>query len=233
MATCSRCGNPVEFRYVDGRCIPLHLWGGCTNAASGSTTDYSGYSRSEEACCFLTNCPECSEPVFFLRHNGGSVWIDPPLGPPWFKHPCMDTGPKSTTTTRRGLASEKPGRLGQEYPEDAILGVVKETEVSSSRQSSVIKIETEKNVFYVLFMRHNAGFLTGKLVLYRPRDKTVTIFEEETYIFAVLVPLFGTANGQAPSEKIICPECHTVLNSKNLTKHLRNQHWFRICEQPA
>jgi len=27
--------------------------------------------------------------VFFIRHNGGSVWVDPPLGWPWDKHGCM------------------------------------------------------------------------------------------------------------------------------------------------
>jgi hypothetical protein len=31
---------------------------------------------------------ECGQPVYFIRHNGGSVWVDPPLGPPWHKHRC-------------------------------------------------------------------------------------------------------------------------------------------------
>lgn len=37
-----------------------------------------------------TVCPECGESVFFIRHNGGCVWVDPPLGPPWPKHGCFD-----------------------------------------------------------------------------------------------------------------------------------------------
>jgi hypothetical protein len=30
--------------------------------------------------------------VYWVRHNGGSVWIDE-LGPPWPKHPCFDVEP--------------------------------------------------------------------------------------------------------------------------------------------
>lgn len=34
-------------------------------------------------------CPKCHERVFFFAaHNGGRVFFDPPLGPPWDKHPC-------------------------------------------------------------------------------------------------------------------------------------------------
>ncbi|MGI0524012.1 hypothetical protein [Rhizobium giardinii] len=34
-------------------------------------------------------CPICKEYVFFFAaHNGGRVFFDPPLGPPWPKHPC-------------------------------------------------------------------------------------------------------------------------------------------------
>ena len=90
MPTCSRCGGEIEFCYIDGRCIPLHFSGGCGGAARSEVFDYPGYRRSKEGSCFRTKCPKCKEGVYFIRHNGGSVWIDPPLGPPWYKHPCMD-----------------------------------------------------------------------------------------------------------------------------------------------
>ncbi len=38
--------------------------------------------------CYLTKCPECGEEVYFVRHNGGTVWFDD-LGQPWPKHPCF------------------------------------------------------------------------------------------------------------------------------------------------
>ncbi len=42
--------------------------------------------------CRPTTCPICRGKVFFVRHNGGSVWFDD-LGPPWPKHGCFDDEP--------------------------------------------------------------------------------------------------------------------------------------------
>jgi hypothetical protein len=39
--------------------------------------------------CRPTKCPRCDAEVFFIRHNGGSVWVDE-LGWPWPKHSCFD-----------------------------------------------------------------------------------------------------------------------------------------------
>ena len=112
MATCSRCGNSITFRYVNGRRVPLHLSGGCIDSGDrSSSTDYSGYSRSEESrfpTCVPTKCPECGDKVFLVRYNGGSVWIDPPLGSPWYKHPCMDQGYIPSGRTRSSLLSDDP-----------------------------------------------------------------------------------------------------------------------------
>lgn len=35
--------------------------------------------------CRSTRCPECQAKVFFIRHNGGSLWVEE-LGWPWPKH---------------------------------------------------------------------------------------------------------------------------------------------------
>lgn len=35
-------------------------------------------------------CPYCRKDVFFIRHNGGSFWVDL-LGWPWPKHECFDS----------------------------------------------------------------------------------------------------------------------------------------------
>jgi hypothetical protein len=42
-----------------------------------------------ENFCRPTSCPECGCRVYFVRHNGGSVWFDS-LGWPWPKHGCFD-----------------------------------------------------------------------------------------------------------------------------------------------
>jgi hypothetical protein len=37
-------------------------------------------------------CPVCGADVFFYQSpHGGRVFFDPPLGPPWPKHPCTDS----------------------------------------------------------------------------------------------------------------------------------------------
>ena len=61
------------------------------SSSDGALTiyDYRG-----ESVCHPAICPEpgCGEQVYFIRHNGGSVWVDPPLGWPWPKHRhCNDS----------------------------------------------------------------------------------------------------------------------------------------------
>ncbi len=47
------------------------------------------WKHRDEDFCRQTTCRKCGEPVFFVRHNGGSVWFDT-LGWPWPKHPCHE-----------------------------------------------------------------------------------------------------------------------------------------------
>ena len=74
-------------------------WGGEGHAGSSTgghwvaTSEPSGsvqtYGRSFSDVCHSTSCPECRQEVFFIRHNGGCVWVDPPLGWLWDKHDCF------------------------------------------------------------------------------------------------------------------------------------------------
>jgi hypothetical protein len=73
-------------------------WGGESHLGSGGG-DYGGarfskriytYSERFKDICYPTKCPiNGCEPVWFIRHNGGSVWVDA-LGWPWPKHACFD-----------------------------------------------------------------------------------------------------------------------------------------------
>lgn len=104
MEICWLCGEEIEFRYIDGKCTPIHLSGGWCQGSqrfSGHSEDhYSpsiGYRYDSpsinkycfEDICHPTKCPRCGEDVFFIRHNGGSVWVDS-LGWPWPKHSCFE-----------------------------------------------------------------------------------------------------------------------------------------------
>src|SRR5262249_32213438 len=97
--------------------------------AAGTTTRW----RDGDDCCWLSTCPKCGAPVYFVRHNGGSVWFDS-LGPPWPKHHCF--------------ADEAPGvRLRARLVEPEIshrfllVGVVVETTVTQPGRGGKVVIE--------------------------------------------------------------------------------------------
>lgn len=226
MPTCSRCGGEIEFRYIDGRCIPLHFSGGCGGSARSEVNDYPGYRRSRDSSCFRTKCPKCGDGVYFIRHNGGSVWIDPPLGPPWPKHPCMDSayvaarGVRSPAVVEADLA-RFPQRDG------LVLGIVKEGEASDSKCCSLINIETGKNINIVLLIKNNAGFLVGRLVLYDQHGGTVSPVENDGYVFNVLARLKPQlTRPDSLARRIKCPECDVSIAVGRIADHLKRAHRF-------
>jgi hypothetical protein len=82
--TCWHCGGDIEIRYVNGVRTPIHLSGGCSGLSGLEHASSSSY--ADDFCRRIT-CAYCGERIFFVRHNGGSVWFDE-LGWPWDKHPC-------------------------------------------------------------------------------------------------------------------------------------------------
>lgn len=227
MPICSRCGNEIEFRYIKGRCVPLHLYGsGCGGSARSDVHDYTGYSRSRESCCFLTNCPECQRKVYFIRHNGGSVWIDPPLGPPWYKHPCMDTTYVAAKGSRSTVVSES-ALVKFAQRDGLIMGIVREAETSDSKNCSLINIETGQDKNIVLLIKNNAGFLAGCLVLYDQRGKSVSWIENDSYTFGVVARVKPRpVRPDTLAMYIECPECHDKIRTGDISGHLKRQHWF-------
>lgn len=80
---CPKCGEAIFFRYIDGRNVPLGCR--CGGRSRPEETSREDTDRSET---FKTLCPNCTEQVYFVRHNGGCVWLDE-LGDPWPKHGCF------------------------------------------------------------------------------------------------------------------------------------------------
>jgi len=71
--------------------------------------------------CRPASCPKCQAPVFFVRHNGGSVWFDA-LGQPWPKHPCMAMEPDIKWLERNFPGDDEPGNR-------KVFGVIQEATV--------------------------------------------------------------------------------------------------------
>ncbi len=102
MATCDTCGEPIVFRYMDGRPTPIHIHGGwCRGYREAKrSTDHSPFRSVQSYVVPNATCPVCGETVFFYQSpSGGRVFFDD-LGWPWPKHPCTDnrrpTGKPST-----------------------------------------------------------------------------------------------------------------------------------------
>jgi len=76
MSTCKQCGGEIAFYTEAGRVIPRRI--SCTCGDPSISGDE----------CRPTHCPKCYAGVFFLRSNGGSVWLDE-VGPPWPVHDCF------------------------------------------------------------------------------------------------------------------------------------------------
>jgi hypothetical protein len=79
---CQFCGGEIIFRVIRGLITPIHL----------GEKDCEGrrlYRSDQEGIAHLTKCPRCLASVYFLRNNGGSIWLES-LGWPWPKHGCFD-----------------------------------------------------------------------------------------------------------------------------------------------
>lgn len=98
-------------------------FGGGTRIGTGwplpSVSRVQSWPYRDDDFCRPTACPVCGASVFFVRHNGGSVWFDE-LGPPWPKHGCFDDEPPAQRL--RGTLTTGP---------ESIFGVVIETELST------------------------------------------------------------------------------------------------------
>lgn len=228
MSTCSRCGEPVEFRYIDGQCIPLHLYGGCGQGAASSARDYSAARSSDESQCFQTNCPKCTDPVFFIRHNGGCVWVDPPLGWPWWKHECMYPEQTRGPRVRTSIISTEVIR-GYDTPKGLLLGIVKAARPSWDRLNTLIHVLSGADENLILLMKGKAaGFLVGRIVLIDPTAASVTWTEDAVFRFTILTPLVVTEGYLSIVERAICPECPNTVRLDRLTLHLERVHGIAV-----
>lgn len=102
MTTCRHCSREIEFRYVGGQLVPIHVdgnWCSSVGRSSGAIP-----SRAFATMESYTNpnalCPVCGETVFFYQSpHGGRVFFDA-LGWPWPKHPCTNLQAAKTGIVR-------------------------------------------------------------------------------------------------------------------------------------
>jgi hypothetical protein len=193
----------------------MHLDGPCIAGGEAQIVrDFSGYTRSDDSCCNPTTC-KCGAEVFFIRHNGGSVWINPPLGPPWDEHECeFVTRPDRTPRSSIAAQSYLRDRSAKGYS----IGVVKDAHVAARGKFTIITLEDGSKGGSIVVLKNRAGFLTGRLVFYNPQRKMVTCADDEKYSFGVLAHF--------TSKNVECPLCGLEMDQEKIAEHLQSEHWY-------
>lgn len=199
----------------------------------GALTSYR-YERSD--FCRPTTCPECGADVYFLRHNGGSVWLDE-LGWPWPKHGCFDG---SSSTTGYTFIANFVARYADVEVKPKLGLVIKRVyrnfdhvyliATHEGRLSALSTSRFERTVFIDLvairytddriFLEDSRGLLV------RVRDFKLTEETMQNYLNIQGEILYVPR--QKPEsqlrELVICGHCRARVRKTKLERHLRRVH---------
>ena len=208
MEICKYCGGEIIFRHTDGAVRPFHLSGRCAGEAESGPRSEAVIFKHERDFCRPARCPKCEAEVFFIRHNGGSVWVND-LGWPWPKHPCFDS-----------------------MPEAAPLRILHEA--ASHLQGAIGAVVTR--VYYIQDARGCIAAITNpgaKRELWIVRDiqdprKLLGALVAVSYAGRKLV-LPGGAAYDIEEPKFPCPVCKTLFFQSQLDQHLAEKHGVAIC----
>jgi hypothetical protein len=120
--------------------------------------------------CRPTSCPQCGAEVFFVRHNGGSIWFDE-LGFPWPKHACFDDD-DSSRRVRVELVSHSLSN------QPLVFGVVVETVAPRGGKGGLIIVRCSDGttVNQQVDTARYFLFLVGQVVRVVRRDGKVAVF---------------------------------------------------------
>lgn len=189
MATCHTCGETITFRYMNGRPTPIHRNGYCAGGSKSTSSKGNKKDNNEpvwQCNCFLTNCRHCGKSVFFIRHNGGSVWIDPPLGPPWNQHPCMKKNATKGTIERVETIFGDYIRKKGKFPENAKVGTVQAARFDHYHKKTELVMDIGNKYPRKLTVAHNAKYLVGKMCILDEDDQGIRDMALPEYRYAVL-----------------------------------------------
>lgn len=169
---------------------------------------------------FKTNCPKCQEKAFFIRHNGGSVWVDS-LGWPWPKHKCFENDPipKLYTFFEKQQVS---------LDSQTMTGVVKNVEWVSDADPRYAKIKLtivsdQGTTNFFIPALHTVEKLKDTIALVNMESKKIFF---SSYIESDIIydnPVKKLDNGE-----LVCPYCKKSFKiAWNLDNHISQFHCDR------
>lgn len=224
MPLCNKCGEQIEFRSVGGRVQPYHFNGSGWDCSSYFVLNSKSIYRESECSCRISKCPKCSDDVYFVRHNGGSIWIDPPLGPPWTKHPCMEMDHDSKT---EGL-----GEHNYEFPshfvdKNWVFGVVQWASTSSKKKISVACVSAQDKIRNIVVLG-DAIPIVGEICIVYGVGRKLQIFNYKKSSYQI-VGIIGNKNlGRKLNWKFVCPDCNKIMTFDLVESHLRIFHNMQV-----
>jgi hypothetical protein len=194
-------------------------FGGDTGGGGGWQPVSSIWPHRHEDFTHPTTCPRCGRPVFFVRHNGGSVWFDE-LGPPWDKHPCFDDEP-SARLIRSTVRQAPPGSL---------LGVILETHRNAPGNTGRVVIRCSDGTVIDRHLPY-AHLPAGQAVVVRRDGGSITLVS------------IGKQDTPEPNEHqklleesareymrhIVCPRCAHRVRPENARRIVKDGTEFVHC----
>ena len=171
---CVFCGSEIRFRVMRGATIPIHQ-------GNHDCVGRKLYRSEHEDICHPTKCPVCDKSVFFLRHNGGCVWLDG-LGYPWPKHGCFEVEHLVDIVRPLGLG-------GQVFRLATITNVQRLADWSgyvlfiSCRDEPELRFRVEADV-----ERHDLDVLDRKHVFYSKPLKLIRTLSGAEYSISAHIP---------------------------------------------
>lgn len=102
------------------------------------------------------------------------------------------------------------------------IGIVRATRVDQFKRYTDINFEIGKSESESIRLKHNAGFLLGKICLYDISNLEIFPLDEPKFVYSVYE---GT-----PSDKdiVTCPKCAASGTLVEIKQHLRFKHDYRI-----
>lgn len=201
-------------------------YGGGTVTPTHPRSSWAGITREwrEREFTRPTKCPECGKEVYFVRHNGGSVWIDPPLGPPWDRHACFDK-PLETPSRFSRLTLKSAGLTNPK------LGVIRRIDGVGALSEPTIHIQLTDSTTVSLVLRWTPSDLAmvGSLVILSEED---SLLIHPAY---AEIP-FHTFSRVTKTDSLgwyACPRCKAwVQHRTGHEDYCRTHYTARLTERP-
>lgn len=115
------------------------------------------------------------------------MWIDPPLGPPWLKHPCMDKTPQIATVSNSPRASiiELQVLDALDGNSSVLVGVVIDLQLREDYKQTIVSVDIGDEEELTLLVKGGAGAFLGRLVLIDGEAKRISHINSLEHSFPI------------------------------------------------